>query len=127
MTVTEVLDACARRGVVLWVEEDALQVRGPAGSVTPEMEQALRRHKAAVMARLGAGVVSGPSPATAAPPSDLPRPLSIGQQGLWFLHRLEPATLPAYNICKAVDIDGPLDIERWQAAFRQVEIGRAHV
>ena len=46
--------------------------------------------------------------------------MSIGQQGLWFLHRLEAGTLPAYNIRKAVEIEGPLDLPRWQAAFRQV-------
>ena len=134
MTVGDVLDRCAERGVVLWVDGDTLQVRGPAGSVTPEIEQALRRHKAAILSRLQSPGEATPAAATlpatapAAPPAATPaeatRPMSIGQQGLWFLHRLEAGTLPAYNIRKAVEIERPLDLPRWQAAF---QIGRAHV
>ena len=107
MSIVELLEDCARRGIVLWTEGEKLQVRAPAGAVTQELQDALRRHKSELMVKLTGGNGTG-------------RPLSPVQQGLWFLHRLDPATLPAYNIRKAVEIDGPLDVERWQAAFRAV-------
>jgi amino acid adenylation domain-containing protein len=125
MTVAELLDDCARLRIVLWVEGDKLQVRGPLAAATPALQEALRQHKPELMRRLqGGGAVPVPAPAPAArahvPRADVPLPLSPGQQGLWFLHRLDPGTLPAYNIRKAIEIDGPLDIARWQSAFRAV-------
>ncbi len=115
MSLVELLDDCARRGIVLWTEGDKLQVRGPAGAVTQELQEALRRHKSELMVRLQSGAAP-----ERAPRNGTTRPLSLVQQGLWFLHRLDPATLPAYNIRKAIELEGALDVERWQSAFRTV-------
>jgi amino acid adenylation domain-containing protein len=43
-------------------------------------------------------------------------PLSEGQKGLWFLHRMVPDNL-AYNEYNAVKIKDALDIEKWKAAW----------
>ena len=55
MTVAELLDDCTRLGIVLWVEGDALQVRGPLAAATPALQEALRRHKPELMRRLQTG------------------------------------------------------------------------
>ncbi|MBM3778474.1 MAG: amino acid adenylation domain-containing protein [Acidimicrobiia bacterium] len=117
MTVAELLDDCRRLGIALWAEGDRLHIRGPAAAATPALQDALRQHKPELLRHLLAA--GGPAPAPAAA-SDAPLPLSPGQQALWFLHRLDPETLPAYNIRKAIAIDGALDIDRWQTAFRAV-------
>ncbi len=104
MSLVELLDDCARRGIVLWTEGDKLQVRGPAGAVTQELQEALRRHKSELMVRLQSGAAP-----ERAPRNGTTRPLSLVQQGLWFLHRLDPATLPAYNIRKAIELEGALE------------------
>ncbi len=49
-------------------------------------------------------------------PRDQPLPLSLAQQRLWFLYRLEPDS-PAYNIPWAVQLDGVLDAAALQLAF----------
>ena len=36
------------------------------------------------------------------------------------LNRMDPESLPAYNIRKALLLDGALDVERWEAALRAV-------
>lgn len=121
MTPRQLLDECVRRGIALWAEGDKLQVRGPAGSVDDAMRDVLSRHKDALMALLqGRASTVTASGAAGAGSGAASEPLSHGQQGLWFLHQLDPATLPAYNIRKALEIEGDLDVARWQAAFRAV-------
>ncbi|MEW4370676.1 amino acid adenylation domain-containing protein [Paenibacillus kandeliae] len=44
-------------------------------------------------------------------------PMSYGQQRLWFLQQLRPDT-SAYHIPFALDITGPLSVERFQAALQ---------
>jgi amino acid adenylation domain-containing protein len=56
--------------------------------------------------------------------------LSFGQQRLWFLDQLAPGS-PAYNVCAAYHITGPMDAVRLTAALRAVcerhELLRARV
>ncbi|MHC5939086.1 amino acid adenylation domain-containing protein [Nostoc sp.] len=47
-------------------------------------------------------------------------PASFQQRRLWFLHELEP-TSSAYNICSIFRLDGSLQIEALQEAFRQLQ------
>ncbi len=47
-------------------------------------------------------------------------PASFQQRRLWFLHELEP-TSSAYNICSIFRLDGSLQIEALQQAFRQLQ------
>ncbi len=48
--------------------------------------------------------------------NDSPLPLSFSQQRLWFLNQLEPDS-PIYNISKAIEINGPLDIKALHQAL----------
>ncbi len=68
----------------------------------------------------------GPPPPPLAPaPRDRPLPLSFGQQRLWFLHRMEPAS-PAYNTAKGLLLEGRLDPAALAAALSAV-VGRHEV
>jgi len=46
-------------------------------------------------------------------------PLSYGQKALWFQHQLDPES-PAYNIMRAVRIDGDVKIEALHQAFQSL-------
>ncbi|MBV9791761.1 MAG: hypothetical protein JOZ51_26460, partial [Chloroflexi bacterium] len=46
-------------------------------------------------------------------------PLSFGQQRLWFLHQLDPAS-PAYNAPSAVRLSGPLNIDALRRSLNEV-------
>ncbi len=46
-------------------------------------------------------------------------PLSFSQQRLWFLHALDPGGL-AYNIFKAIQISGPLDIAALEQGLNEI-------
>ncbi|HVG20470.1 MAG TPA: amino acid adenylation domain-containing protein, partial [Blastocatellia bacterium] len=61
---------------------------------------------------------SGPK-LTPAPPGEVvtERPLSRGQQALWFLHQISPGA-GAYNINVAVSIKGGLDVSALQRTFK---------
>ena len=46
-------------------------------------------------------------------------PLSYAQERIWVLHRMDPGGV-SYNVPGAVRMQGPLDIDRLEHAFRQV-------
>jgi amino acid adenylation domain-containing protein len=117
MSLLELLDACARLGVQIRAEDGKLQIRAPAGAMTAELQASLREHKAELLQRLGRRVADEP-----VPKADFggELPLSLVQQSLWFLNRMEPDSLAAYNIRKALYLEGPLDRDAWEAALRQV-------
>lgn len=46
-------------------------------------------------------------------------PASFAQKRLWLLSRIEPDN-PAFNICSAVELHGPLDADRLEAALARV-------
>ena len=49
--------------------------------------------------------------------SDRLFPLSFPQWMFWLLDQLEP-DIPAYNLCRALKIEGPLDLEALRGVFR---------
>ncbi|MGA4848545.1 MupA/Atu3671 family FMN-dependent luciferase-like monooxygenase [Streptomyces sp. G5(2025)] len=59
---------------------------------------------------------TAPTPAPA-PSPDPGAPLSPGQQRVWFLERMLPGRT-AYNETKAIDLQGPLDVDALRAALR---------
>jgi hypothetical protein len=52
MTVQDILTLTSRAGIVLEARGDRLHVEAPAGSVTPELRDALARLKPEILARL---------------------------------------------------------------------------
>ncbi|MFX0576618.1 amino acid adenylation domain-containing protein [Nocardia nepalensis] len=69
----------------------------------------------ALAARLSESAAGGGRPAPTAGPRPERIPLSLGQQGMWFLNRLDTASV-AYNVPMAVRLSGALDAAALQAA-----------
>ncbi|MEU6221503.1 amino acid adenylation domain-containing protein [Streptomyces sp. NPDC047022] len=46
-------------------------------------------------------------------------PLTAAQSGVWFAHQLNPHS-PVYNVGEFVEIHGPVDLELFESALRQV-------
>uniref|UniRef100_UPI0028A5E835 condensation domain-containing protein n=1 Tax=Pseudomonas sp. TaxID=306 RepID=UPI0028A5E835 len=61
----------------------------------------------------------GPAPVIAAAAGQAPQAVSFAQQRLWFLQQFAPQS-SAYNLPRALQLDGALDVERLQAALQQV-------
>ncbi|MDZ5604327.1 amino acid adenylation domain-containing protein [Pseudomonas sp. RP23018S] len=61
----------------------------------------------------------GPAPVIVAGAGQAPQPLSFAQQRLWFLQQFAPQS-SAYNLPRALQLDGPLHVERLQQALQQV-------
>ncbi|WP_433202477.1 amino acid adenylation domain-containing protein [Nocardia sp. CA-107356] len=70
---------------------------------------------AALAARLRENTAGGGRPAPTAGPRPERIPLSLAQQGMWFLNRLDTASV-AYNVPLAVRLSGALDIAALEAA-----------
>jgi hypothetical protein len=120
VTLLDLLDDCARLGVTLAADGDTLQVRAPEGKLTPALRDGLRAHKPELLLRLRHSPASAEAPLPRADRNATAHPLSPVQQSLWFLGRRDPDSLPAYNIRKAFLLDGPLDVDRWNGALREV-------
>ncbi|MGK3959181.1 non-ribosomal peptide synthase/polyketide synthase [Sorangium sp. So ce118] len=109
MNIKDLLLAAESRGVALRVDGDNLTFRAPKGALTPELRDALVRHKADVLAFLQAGGGPARAPIPRAPVEETePSPLSPGQARLWFLDRLVPGS-PLYNVYFEVRMRGALD------------------
>ncbi|OQS15695.1 hypothetical protein B0T36_06805 [Nocardia donostiensis] len=70
---------------------------------------------AELAARLDEYAPDGARPALVAGPRPERIPLSLAQQGVWFLNRFDPASV-AYNVPMAVRLTGDLDTEALRAA-----------
>ena len=99
MTTAAFLAALRDRQINLSVEGDRLRCTAPKGALTQELQAEIARRKAEILSCLGQGEAR---PRRQAPP--IPRvsrdgtlPLSFGQQRLWFLHQMDPASA-AYNL-----------------------------
>src|SRR6266404_5033266 len=107
MTVAmELLNALRAKDVSLWADDDQLSYDAPAGTLTEDDLAAIRSCKPEILKLLA---VPGPGVAPPIERADRsePLPLSLAQQRLWFIDRLEGAAA-AYNIQGAFRLSGEL-------------------
>jgi amino acid adenylation domain-containing protein/non-ribosomal peptide synthase protein (TIGR01720 family) len=122
VTDTELIRHLSSLGVKLWVEGDALKFSAPRGVLTDELKEQIRARKDAIRDFLRQAVgTGGAGEARAIPrlPPDAPRPVSFGQERLWFLHQLDPAD-PSYVVPLAVRFEDGLDRDALARALREV-------
>ena len=108
MTTAGFLAELRSRHIKVSVEGDRLRCTGPKGALSAELQSELSRRKAEILSCLREG--AGPQPRLQAPPirpvpRDRPLPLSFGQQRLWFLHQMDPASA-AYNLQLTIPLPG---------------------
>src|SRR5262249_30409249 len=103
------LDQCRTCGIVLALENGQLRARGDSAALTPELRDALREHRAALIELLGGkrGSSAASEPVRRERSGD--QPLSSAQHRLWFVTELAPESNTAYNIVAAVRVRGALD------------------
>jgi len=130
-TVTEFLDKLANQGVKLSAVAGQLKCYAPKGSLTPEIQEGIARHKAEIIALLD-GTHGVPQAQTVEHSAEMATefPLSAGQKGLYILQSLHP-DMGAYNVPVCFRIDGPLDTgiltKAWEYVLEQFPILTARV
>jgi amino acid adenylation domain-containing protein len=100
------------RGIKLWVDGDRLRLRGPEGTIGPELTDAVKRRKAEILALLCPEWAQAIAPAPAADSYEL----SAAQRRLWVLAQF-PEASTAYNIPLHQILEGPLDRAALETAF----------
>ena len=122
------LDHLSGLGVRLWVEEDRLRYRAPAGAMDGALAEAVRVRKPELLAYLRAHAVDSVQGATrpGSPPGRIPARTSVGrvhlsldQEGLWFLHCLAPKDA-RYNIGAGFRLRGGLDVSAPERSIQEV-------
>ncbi|WP_259648065.1 condensation domain-containing protein, partial [Pseudomonas syringae] len=116
MNAYQLLELFGRHAVVLEVDGEKLRCKAPRGFLNDEMLQALKQHKAELIALL-----SGTDPAA------IPRraagqtavALSFSQRQLWFLDQMEPGNA-FYNVPTAVLLKGVLDVSALERALNEL-------
>ncbi len=114
------LDELSTRGVSLRVEGDRLRVRGPEGALTGALRDRLTAHREAIVTLLREqqGGDERPDLVPVARTGELP--LSFGQQRLWFVTQLAPASNAAYNIVAAVRLAGALRTDALERSLNEL-------
>ncbi|MDE3155803.1 MAG: amino acid adenylation domain-containing protein [Acidobacteriota bacterium] len=105
------LDELSSRGLSLRVEAGRLRVRGPEKALTPALRDRLGAHRDALLALLRDQQGGQPQADLVPVPRTGDLPLSFGQQRLWFVTQLAPASNAAYNIVAAVRLQGALQVD----------------
>ena len=117
--VGELLTQLRERDVKLWLDGERLRYSAPPGGLSDELREDLRAHKSDITAFLReAQQAARSAPPMQRIPRDGAMPLSFAQERLWFLNQFQSDGGGAtYNMCGAVRLDGPLDIEALERSF----------
>ena len=83
MNFLQVLEVLAEKRIKVSVHQGELRVRAAKGLLTPELTASLREHKPELLRHLG-------RPALERVERAAPQPLSLAQERLWFMWKLEP-------------------------------------
>lgn len=112
MITDEFLSHLRSLHVELWSDGERLRCNAPQSVLTPELWAELKSRKQEVLVYLreAGATVKSRAPALRPFPRSGNLPLSFAQQRLWFFDQLEENS-PVYNIIKAVQIVGPLNID----------------
>jgi amino acid adenylation domain-containing protein/non-ribosomal peptide synthase protein (TIGR01720 family) len=119
MTLDELLAELERSGVRVSGDGERLLVRGPEGSLTPSLREALARHKPELLRRRSdAGATEAQGSRIERTPRGGSLPLSFAQQRLWFLDQLGAGV--AYSIPWAWRLDGSLHVAALEASLNEI-------
>lgn len=121
MRAIELLAALKSRGVRIWLEQGRLRVNAPVGVLTREIEAQLTAHRAEILEILAAATQE--VEVIPAAPRDKAIPLSLNQQRLWFLDRLDPQS-SAYTIAAWKSLPFALDTSLLERSI--AEMTRRH-
>ena len=83
-SVAQRLAELATTGITICRDGESLRVRGPAGSVSPELRREIAARKPEILAAL-----AGDLPLHRRADPMAPAPLTFNQRRLWFLDRLD--------------------------------------
>ena len=110
MTTADLLSALRARGVTLAVDGDRLKVTAPRGALTPELQAELAARKPQILELLAhaATVRDQAAPAITRVDRSGRLEVSFGQQRLWFLQQMDPAS-SAYTIASAITFPADAD------------------
>ncbi|KPW30650.1 Non-ribosomal peptide synthetase [Pseudomonas coronafaciens pv. atropurpurea] len=113
MNAYQLLELFGRHAVVLETDGDKLRCKAPKGFLDDKMLQALKQHKAELIALLSD---TDPTAITRRAAGQSACPLSFSQRQLWFLDQMEPGNA-FYNVPSAVTLRGSLDVGALEKAL----------
>ena len=121
-TASELLQQLRSIGVQLALDGETLKLNAPKGALTVELQAQLREAKPQILELLremrGHGGLAGAAPIARV--ERRPRmPLSLAQQRLWFLYKMDP-TSAAYSMLFLLRMDGTLDVEALEQALAAI-------
>ena len=116
MSCIRLLEKLRERDISIWEEDGKLRYTAPRGALTEELRAEIAAYRADLLVLLSA---SRAGEIRRAPRQDGRRPLSYGQEQLWFIDQLNPGSV-AYNVALQTRVRGELDPSALRLALREI-------
>ncbi|MBN6100553.1 amino acid adenylation domain-containing protein [Xanthomonas sp. CFBP 8703] len=122
MSIAGIIRNLADKDIRLWLDGDVLRYDAPAGGLPPDVRAEIVARKAQIVDFLRT-LGEGERKALPRRPEGGRIPLSVGQERLWFLFKLEgPSSV--YNVMTCVELDQALDAAAYRCML--ADITRRH-
>lgn len=120
MSIAEFFSVLSGLNIHLWLENDQLRFRAPAGTVTPEIKSELIKRKPEIIDLLRQLSTSvGQHQPILPVKREHPIPLTFAQERLWFLDQLHPGA-PTYNVCDVIEVPHAINILALKRALNEI-------
>ncbi len=117
----EYLARLARLDVKLWVDEGKLRCTAPDAVLTSEFRAELAQRKPELLVFLARSVAQETSHSIPRRTADQTIPLTLGQQRIWSLAKMEPSS-SVYNVPTVFHLQGALDVSALEKALNALQL-----
>lgn len=119
MSIAGIIRNLAEKDIRLWLDGDALRYDAPAGGLDPETRATIVARKPEIVEFLRGLAEHEDRKAMPRRPAGSRIPLSVGQERLWFLFKLEgPSSV--YNVVSSVKLDHVLSVVDYRRIMAEI-------
>ncbi|HHP7244180.1 MAG TPA: amino acid adenylation domain-containing protein [Elainellaceae cyanobacterium] len=120
-SIQEFLLELSEQDIRLWLEGNSLRCNAPKDILTVALRDELTQRKTEIISFLSRTAMASGAISEVIPlaPSDSVLPLSLNQQGLWFIDQLEE-NLATYNQAFAVELKGDLNVDILERSLQEI-------
>ena len=119
MSIASIIRNLADRDIRLWLDGDTLRYDAPVGGLDADTRAGIVARKADIVEFLRSLTEGEQRKALPRRPADARIPLSVGQERLWFMFKMEGPS-PIYNVVASVEFDHALSADGYRRILTEL-------